>query len=146
MGNSKEISEEIKIQSCKTIISFIEDYLLSLRKAVVKFNDESNDYKISPSTFLFLIEQHNLTEQYARVCAARQEALFDDIIDLSDGDKYDVDDPIKVSRNKLQIDARKWALSKMNPKKYGDKVDITSDHEKIEGGVTIFQLPDNGRD
>lgn len=36
-------------------------------------------------------------------------------------------------------------LKNRQPKKWRDKVDITSNDEKIEGGVTIFQLPDNGR-
>jgi hypothetical protein len=36
-------------------------------------------------------------------------------------------------------------LSKLNPKKFGDKVDLTSAGEKIEQSVTIFELPSNGR-
>ena len=36
-----------------------------------------------------------------------------------------------IQRDRLRVDARKWALSKMNPKKYGDKVDVTSGGEKI---------------
>jgi hypothetical protein len=37
-----------------------------------------------------------------------------------------------VDRSRLQIDARKWILSKLLPKKYGDKVE----HEH-SGGVTV---------
>ena len=36
-----------------------------------------------------------------------------------------------IQHRRLQIDARKWVLAKMNPKKYGDKVDLTSDGEKL---------------
>lgn len=37
-------------------------------------------------------------------------------------------------------------LKNRQPKKWRDRIDHTSMDEKIEGGVTIFQLPDNGRD
>jgi hypothetical protein len=29
-----------------------------------------------------------------------------------------------IARSRLRVDARKWAMSKMAPKKYGDKLDI----------------------
>ena len=32
-----------------------------------------------------------------------------------------------IQRDRLRVDARKWALSKMNPKKYGDKQAIEMD-------------------
>ena len=37
-------------------------------------------------------------------------------------------------------------LKNRQPRKWRDRIDLTSLDEKIEGGVTIFQLPDNGRD
>ena len=37
-----------------------------------------------------------------------------------------------VSKAKLQIDARKWAASKIAPKKYGDKVE-----QQITGNLAI---------
>ena len=35
-------------------------------------------------------------------------------------------------------------MAKFYPKVFGDKVDVTTDGEKLST-VTIFQLPDNGR-
>jgi hypothetical protein len=32
-----------------------------------------------------------------------------------------------VDRSRLMVDTRKWLLSKMFPKKYGDKIDAASD-------------------
>ena len=37
-----------------------------------------------------------------------------------------------INRHRLKIDALKWAASKSAPKKYGDKVDVTSDGEKVQ--------------
>lgn len=36
-----------------------------------------------------------------------------------------------VQRSKLRVDARKWALSKLLPKKYGDKIDVN--HGNADG-------------
>jgi hypothetical protein len=56
--------------------------------------------------------------------------LFDEILSIADKQDKDVDevDGIEVinhnviNRNRLQIDARKWVLGKMNPKKYGERI------------------------
>ena len=40
-----------------------------------------------------------------------------------------------VQRSRIRIDTRKWIASKLKPKKYGDKVDVTTDGEKINTPV-----------
>jgi hypothetical protein len=35
--------------------------------------------------------------------------------------------PVDVQRAKLQVDTRKWLLSKLAPKKYGEKLELTGD-------------------
>jgi len=32
-----------------------------------------------------------------------------------------------VQKHKLQVDTRKWLLSKLAPKKYGDKLEVSGD-------------------
>jgi hypothetical protein len=41
-----------------------------------------------------------------------------------------------VQRSRLRLDARKWALSKMAPKKYGDKLELGGTGE---GGALLIQ-------
>lgn len=64
--------------------------------------------------------------QYARAREAYADGEVDSIIDLADES-----DPAEAHKVRLQIDARKWALARMHPRKYGDKLDVTSDGEKI---------------
>lgn len=77
---------------------------------------------------------------YARAREARSELIFNEILDIADDSSRDtkvledgkeVVDHEVVQRSRLRIDARKWVLAKMQPKKYGDKIDVTSDGEKI---------------
>ena len=50
----------------------------------------------------------------------RTEHMFDDLLDIAE------DKLIDTQRARLMIDTRKWYLSKIMPKKYGDKLDVTS--------------------
>lgn len=70
-------------------------------------------------------------KQYMRACDNRADAIFDEIIDIADDrsgdikitkDGEEVIDNEFIARSRLRIDARKWIASKLNPKKYGDKI------------------------
>jgi hypothetical protein len=58
--------------------------------------------------------------------------------DDGDGKTEVVFDSTAVQRNRLRVDARKWLLSKLAPKKYGDKV--TQEHTGPNGGPAQFSL------
>ncbi|MEO0399442.1 MAG: terminase small subunit protein [Pseudomonadota bacterium] len=69
------------------------------------------------------------TEHYARAREIRQSAVFDEIEDIADDSSNDwleietkngsktVFNQEHFQRARLRIDARKWALARMNPKK-----------------------------
>lgn len=93
-----------------------------------------------------------LRDQYARAREIQAEVIAEDILTIADeectmvkADKHGsrdddgdgntevVFDSTAVQRNRLRVDARKWLLSKMAPKKYGDK--IQAEHSGPNGGV-----------
>jgi len=82
------------------------------------------------SVFTWLGKHKEFTEQYAIAMAARADAMFEEIIDIADDGRNDYMETEQgekfngehVQRSKLRVDARKWMLSKMMPKKYGDKI------------------------
>ena len=62
--------------------------------------------------------------QDARARDAGYERMADDLIEISDAD-CTVDgkpDNALVQQARLRVDTRKWLLSKMLPKRYGDRV------------------------
>jgi hypothetical protein len=100
----------------------------------------------STSTFyIWLDSDKKKSKQYARATSIRADILFDEIINIADtteeGVVIETDDHGRtkekkgdmLGHRKLQIDARKWILSKLNPKKYGDKIDHTSDGKELKG-------------
>ena len=58
------------------------------------------------------------------------------MLDIADGADDvivgdDRSDSARVNAKKLRVDVRKWYISKVKPKKYGDKLDLTSDGERL---------------
>lgn len=89
-------------------------------------------------------ETRELIKQYARAMEQRADVIFEEIIEIADDQGGDVqtDEDGKeivnhnqINRARLRVDARKWAVSKMLPKKYGDR--ITNIHEGGDNPVKI---------
>jgi hypothetical protein len=118
---------------------------------IIKHIEEGNSLRSAlrqPNTpgsetfYKWIDDNEELAKRYARATEKRADAIFEDILEIADKQDQDVtvDDEGKevinhniVQRSRLQIDARKWALSKMNPKKYSDnsKLDLTTNGESL---------------
>jgi len=95
-------------------------------------------------------ESEDRMTDYVRAREKRAETIFEQILQIADyngSDLMGMDDNGKpiinndvIQRNRLQIDARKWMLGKMQPKKYGDKLDVTSDGDKIQNVNPILEV------
>ncbi|MFO6426574.1 ubiquitin carboxyl-hydrolase [Escherichia coli] len=58
-------------------------------------------------------------DQYAKATEARADSIFEEIFEIADNA---IPDAAEVAKARLRVDTRKWALARMNPRKYGDKV------------------------
>ena len=105
---------------------------------------------ISMQTFFrWLRENEKFREQYARACEERSYMHAEEIIEIADDatndymEQHDESDELtgyrlngeNIQRSRLRIDTRKWLMSKLNPKVYGDKLDMTTNGNDI--GVTL---------
>jgi hypothetical protein len=90
---------------------------------------------INPGSWFYALEQDaSLVERYARAKAMALEAMADAIVDISD----DItEDP---ARSRLKVDTRKWLLSKLAAKKYGEK--ITTENTGADGGPIKIETSD----
>lgn len=106
------------------------------------------------TVFRWLRTNESFCDQYTRAKEQGTEALADEITDIADNGTNDwmevekgkgnfvtVLDREHVERSKLRIESRKWLLAKMRPKKYGDKLDMTTNGKDmptpIYGGQSI---------
>lgn len=79
----------------------------------------------------WLNENKEFSEQYARARDKQADYFAEEIIEIADSAEAE---SAAVAKAKLQIDARKWAASKIAPKKYGDKQEI--DVKSSDGSMT----------
>lgn len=82
-----------------------------------------------------------LCEQYARAKEQGMDALADETLEIADLTRLGMTTVTRadgseeftkkdmVERARLQVDTRKWLLSKLAPKKYGEKLTLAGDAE-----------------
>ncbi len=105
----------------------------------------------STSTFYQWLDNDEVkAKQYARATEVRADIIFDDILAIADENTNDTsinENGIEVvnndviQRSRLRIDARKWVLSKLNPKKFGDKTIHSGDADNpIQTTFSILNI------
>lgn len=113
------------------------------------------DSGIPHSTFLgWIAADKELADQYARAKEIGIEQLADEILEIADdgtGDTWKNEDGLEmvnhdvIARSRLRVDTRKWLLSKILHKKYGDKLDLTSGDKPLPSvTINVPPLPDGG--
>ena len=79
--------------------------------------------------------------RYARAKELQMDYLAEELLEISDDGSNDtiinekgqkVEDKEWTNRSKLRVDTRKWLMSKLAPKKYGDKLDLTTGGSAIK--------------
>lgn len=93
-----------------------------------------------PSTqtvFRWLRTHEGFCDQYARAKDEAADVLVDEMLDIADEatndwmEQHDKDNVgyrlngEAINRSRLRVDTRKWIASKLKPKKYGDKTELT---------------------
>jgi len=82
----------------------------------------------------------NYSERYARAKEIQVDKIVEDAIDIADetsndtlvkmdknGDEIESANSEWINRSRLRVDTRKWLASKLMPKKYGDKLELSGD-------------------
>ena len=97
------------------------------------------------AVFSWLSKHEDFANNYARSTKDRTEALIEQAFDIArDGSNDWIEDNYmegktpgyalngeNIQRSRLQVDLIKWYASKMLPKKYGDKMDMTTNGKDL---------------
>lgn len=128
MARPSRFSDEIADKICEMLI---EGY--SLRKICL-----GDEMPHAATVCRWLASNEAFREQYAQAREAQADTLADEILDIADdgtndwmadkeaedGFRYNGD---AVQRSRLRVDSRKWLASKLKPKKYSEKMDLTTE-------------------
>lgn len=101
------------------------------------------------TVFAWMRKFPEFLKQYARAKEESADAMAEDILDIADtpqmGEvtKTKADGSVEtrqgdmIEHRRLQVDARKWLASKLKPKKYGDRVDLTNSDGSLTGADAL---------
>lgn len=112
---------------------------------------KDDDMPCAATVFTWLLdpEKKDFLEQYEAARNIQAEMMFEELVEIADdgsndymererqnGESYEVPDTEHIQRSRLRVDTRKWYLSKVLPKKFGDKTAIVGPNDgpiQIEG-------------
>lgn len=84
-----------------------------------------------------LVRQWGATEEFATMYARAREsqahAMAEDAITVADKANA-----LNAQAVRIKVDARKWLASKIAPRHYGDRMDVTSDNKPLAAPQTII--------
>lgn len=121
-GRPSKYSQEIADRICDQLSEGI-----SLRTVCL-----ADDMPDKQTVFSWIRKHKEFLDQYARAKEESADAMAEEILDIADEKESD------VQRSRLRVDTRKWIMSKMKPKKYGEKLDVTSGGEKLANSLTTL--------
>lgn len=111
-------------------------------------------YKTSAETFYQIVDaSEDNAKKYARATELRAELMAEETLRICDATQDDIiiDEETgkeivnhnAINRDRLRVDTRKWLMSKMFPKKYGEKLELDAKTKQvIEYKNVSKQFPD----
>lgn len=107
-----------------------------------------DDYPEMKTIFRWLSKHDDFRQLYDKAKEMAMLSMAEEILDIADDGRNDtyVDDDGKprvdtdvIQRSRLRVDTRKWLMSKLAPKKYGDKVDLNHGAQPDNPLTMLFQ-------
>lgn len=135
-GRPTDYSKELATLICKRIAQGE-----SVRKIE---KDDNMPSGVTIYSWLLDEDKQEFLKQYESSRAIQAENMFEEINEIaddgrndymerenSDGNSYEVVNSEHIQRSRLRVDTRKWYLSKVLPKKFGEKLDLTTKDKEI---------------
>jgi hypothetical protein len=120
-----------------------------------------DDMPASSTIFRWLLDEDkkDFWEQYEKARNIQAELMFEELLEIADdgtndwmekenkdGSTYYVINGEAMGRSRLRVDVRKWYLSKVLPKKFSDKLDLTSDRKPLAATIIGMRIINDAKD
>jgi len=121
------------------VLDFICDELATSSKGIGSIlnamKSKTGDAPSYSRLMYWLDADEALQEKYTRGKMAQADFMADELLEIADSTADEIVDQNGVSRKdgadvqhkRLRVDTRKWLASKLKPKKYGEKLDLTGE-------------------
>lgn len=149
-GRPTDFNEEIAARICAEIAA----------GAKISEVCAADDMPADRTIYRWLAKHDTFRQMYARACEDRTASMAEELLDIVDDGRNDfceqtigetkrwVENGEAIQRSRLRADTRKWLMSKMHPRKYGDKLALGGDADAPPIGLTLIERrivdPDGG--
>lgn len=121
-GRPTKYSREVAERICSEIATSID--------GVGKLCSRNQEFPAESTIFLWLTKHPEFSEQYEKAREFQCNVMADKILEVAWDNSQDIVETEYgskcnsefISRSRLKVDSLKWLLTKLNAKKYGDKV------------------------
>lgn len=140
MARPSIYSEELGLKICDLLASGMS--LLQICK--------QKEMPDKATVFNWLGKKQAFLDNYIRAREAQMETMaheIEEIADNEEGDFYSSDkgfvpNHAKIQRDKLRVDTKKWLMSKMKPKKYGERQTLVGEQDNPLTINLVTKMPD----
>ena len=146
-GRPSEFSQQVADEICERIAN--GESLRSICRT-------SEEMPRMATIFRWLSAKPEFSYQYARAREAQADTLADELTDIADDANNDWMERLgedgqslgwrengeAIQRSRLRVDTRKWIASKLKPKKYGEKLELSGDPSAPLSHVHRIELVD----
>ena len=81
---------------------------------------------------------HPFREKYARAVEARGIYFGEKVSEIA---QLVLSGRVDPNAGRVAIDALKWSAGRMNPRRYGDRIDVNANHSgRVDHGVVVFAV------
>jgi len=132
-GRPTKYTDELALKICSETASS--------SKSLKTICEESGTFV--STVFDWLTKNATFSEMYARAKELQADYLAEEMLEIAEHTEEDhtaFTGGNVVQRDKLRIETRKWIASKLKPRKYSDKIDLTTGGEKINETKTVVGL------
>jgi hypothetical protein len=155
LGRPTKFTPKLSIEICNRMMDgeslrlICRDKKMPSRQSVHTWLLEGANKETHPLKAIFLY-------RYELAFEIRAENMFDEILEIADDGRNDwmekegrdgqiniVCDKEHIQRSRLRADVRKWKLSKMLPKKFGDRIQQDISGSLNHGGEYISKIANN---
>jgi hypothetical protein len=138
MGRPSRYTKELADEICRAIATS--------SKGLKRMCEENEHWPDITTIFNWLWTNQgdgDFSQCYARAREQQCEYFADEIVDIADDGTHDysvdedgnrVVDHDHIQRSRLRVDTRKWILSKLKAKKYGEKIE-----QNLNGNLTLAE-------
>lgn len=148
--NTKDIVERSKNLALANLTDEIKEILITKTAMGKSILSIASELKVKEDTIKgWLYYDRDLNEAYKLAQEESHLARFEEIEELSNKALNEVEGykgkkgeerfaQVLLNAYELKIDTLKWKLSKINPRRYSEKMDITSGGKAIGGNTIVF--------